>query len=280
MDLNTIDTVIYTTDPFQWRNGDAWLAGGTVLFSFSNKRIKRLLDITQGGWTSLIVSPNGIEIAATCTIAQLYELPSQSKLAKQWPALELVQLCCESFLASFKIWNMSTVGGNLCTALPAGPMISLTVALDGIATIWTVDGASRFLPIENLVIGDEQTSLKPGELLRSIELPSAVLESQVSFRRLSLSNLGRSAVLIIGRLDADATFVLTITASTKRPVKLRFEPSPNHKMPDRQMLQTVLDSAIPEDLYHDDVHGLPLWRRDMTYQLAEEIRVELSQKAM
>jgi hypothetical protein len=33
--------------------------------------------------------------------------------------------------------------------------------------------------------------------------------------------------------------------------------------------------VIPLDLYHDDVHGLPEWRRDMTYRLGEEIRAEL-----
>ena len=54
-----------------------------------------------------------------------------------WIAAPLVNQCCRSFLASFKIWNMATVGGNLCMSLPAGPMISLTSALDGVCTIWT-----------------------------------------------------------------------------------------------------------------------------------------------
>ena len=41
----------------------------------------------------------------------------------------------------------------------------------------------------------------------------------------------------------------------------------------------ALDAAIPEGLYHDDVHGLPAWRKDMTYRLAQEIRAELTAPA-
>jgi len=32
---------------------------------------------------------------------------------------------------------------------------------------------------------------------------------------------------------------------------------------------------ITDDLYHDDVHGKPEWRKHMTLRLAEEIRIEL-----
>ena len=40
----------------------------------------------------------------------------------------------DSFLASLKIWNAATVGGNICMSLPAGPMISLTAALEATYT--------------------------------------------------------------------------------------------------------------------------------------------------
>ena len=36
----------------------------------------------------------------------------------------------------------------------------------------------------------------------------------------------------------------------------------------------ILD-RIPDQLYHDDVHGKPAWRKHMTLRLAEEIRFEL-----
>ncbi|MGO4237332.1 FAD binding domain-containing protein [Pseudarthrobacter sp. YAF2] len=277
MDMNTIEAVVRTTDPAQWRDGDAWLAGGTVLFSYGSyafgpQPLKRLLDLGAAGWTPITVTDDGIDLAATCTIAELYKLPGMAAAdGRGWSGLDLVRACCDSFVASFKVWNMSTVGGNLCTSLPAGPVISLCAGLDGVATILTPGGGSRNVPVSDFVTGDAANCLAPGELLRSVHLPASALSSRVAFRRLSLSNLGRSGVLLIGRLDAGASLVLTVTAATKRPVQLRFD-----GLPDADRLAAALDDAIPAGLYHDDIHGLPAWRRDMTYRLAEEIRAELA----
>ncbi|WP_113716282.1 FAD binding domain-containing protein [Arthrobacter dokdonensis] len=279
MDMNTIEEVVATADPAAWRPGDAWLAGGTVLFSYGSTTLRRLLDLTAAGWPAIEVDRGGIELAATCTIAELYALPDRPGLPRNWAAMELVRLCCDSFVASFKIWNASTVGGNICTALPAGPMTSLCAALDGTATVLEPGGRSRQVPVADLVVGDARTSLAPGELLRSIHLPAAALNSRAAFRRLSLSNLGRSGVLLIGRLTHDGGLVLTVTASTKRPVQVRFAGAAKDTRsaagPGAAELRRALDDAIPAELYHDDIHGLPQWRRDMTYRLAEEIRAEL-----
>jgi hypothetical protein len=284
MDMNTIEAVVRTTDPADWRDGDAWLAGGTVLFSYGStafgpEPLRRLLDLGSAGWQPVTVTADGIELAATCTVAGLYALPE--KLAGEgaeggaatgdWPGLDLIRPCCDSFVASFKVWNMSTVGGNLCTSLPAGPMISLCAGLDGTATVLGPGGSRRELPVVDFITGDGQNALAPGELLRSVSLPASALSSRVAFRRLSLSNLGRSGVLLIGRLDGGGRFTLTVTAATKRPVQLRFE-----SLPGAPELAGELGSAIPEGLYHDDIHGLPAWRRDMTYRLAGEILAELA----
>ncbi|MGA7206435.1 MAG: FAD binding domain-containing protein [Specibacter sp.] len=274
MDMNTIETLVPAADPNTWRPGDAWLAGGTVLFSYGSTTLRRLLDITGAGWEPITVTGDGLELAATCKVGELYALPGRPGLPAAWTALELVRQCCDSFVASWKIWNVSTVGGNICTALPAGPMISLCAALDGVATILEPGGVSRQVPVAGLVVGNARTSLAPGELLRSIHLPASALASRVAFRRLSLSNLGRSGVLVIGRLGHDGELVITVTASTKRPVQLRF-PGAGPECPGAAELRHAIDAAIPAELYHDDIHGLPQWRRDMSYRLAEEIRAEL-----
>lgn len=296
MDLTSVEEVVATTDPAEWRAGDAWLAGGTVLFSsgsYANgaEPLKRLLDLWSAGWAPVTVTDGdgtagtdeaagggagadvGIELAATCTIAELYALPESlgDPHRERWRALDLVRPCCDSFVASFKVWNMSTVGGNLCTSLPAGPIISLCAGLDGVATVLGPGGTTRRVPVADFVTGDGTNCLAPGELLRSVHLPASALASRVAFRRLSLSNLGRSGVLLIGRLDGGASLVLTVTAATRRPVQLRFR-----HLPDAAGLAAALDEAVPSGLYSDDLHGLPEWRRDMTYRLAEEIRAELA----
>lgn len=274
MDLPTVSELVRTADPLSWRPGDTWLAGGTVLFSSGSDTVTRLLDITEAGWEPLTVSGGGLEIAATCTIAELYAFPERASpdQLRRWPALALVRPSCDSFVASFKVWNVSTVGGNVCTGLPAGPMTSLTAALDGTALLLAPDGTARRLPVAELVTGDGRTALAPGELLRSITVPTAALRSRTAFRQLSLTKLGRSGALVIGRLDEDGGFVLTVTASTKRPVQLRFA-----SLPSRARLRAELDTAVEPGLWHDDVHGLPEWRHLMTERLAEEIRAELAE---
>ncbi|MFD6134515.1 FAD binding domain-containing protein [Isoptericola sp. NPDC056618] len=279
MDMNTVTDLVPTADPADWREGDAWLAGGTVLFSYGSQTLRRLLDVTTAGWPALTVTDEGLEIAATCTVAELYAFPeaaASGPVRGAWRALDLVRPCCDAFVASFKIWNTSTVGGNVATSLPAGPMTSLTAALDGVAEVWGPGGARRTQPVAELVTGEMRNTLAPGELLRAIRLPAATLRARTAYRRLSLSNLGRSGVLLIGRLDAPedgGELVITVTASTRRPVQLRF-PAGAH--PDAVGLAAAIDVAIPSELYHDDIHGLPEWRRDMTYRLAEEIRAELT----
>src|SRR6266852_6578999 len=142
MDLNTIGEVARPKAgdaAIGWRDGDAWLAGGTWLFSEPQPSLCRLIDIVDFAWPALQITEQGLQIAATCKIAEL----DGTTYPSNWTATPLFNQCCRSFVASFKIWNTATVGGNLCMALPAGPMISLIAALDGSCTIWTPGAGER-----------------------------------------------------------------------------------------------------------------------------------------
>ena len=54
-----------------WNTGDAWLAGGTWLFSEPQLQVNRLIDIADLGWLALEQSERGLRVAATCKIAEL-----------------------------------------------------------------------------------------------------------------------------------------------------------------------------------------------------------------
>jgi CO/xanthine dehydrogenase FAD-binding subunit len=268
VDLNTIGEIARpdARDAIDWREGDAWLAGGTWLFSEPQPHLRRLIDLQGLGWEPLTVSERGLEIAATCQIAKLVSLTAPP----DWIAAPLIGECCRAFLSSFKIWNTATVGGNVCMSLPAGPMISLTVALEGVCRIMNRDAVERRVTVEDFVTGNHKNVLQPGDLLRSIELPAAALRKRFCFRRVSLTHLGRSTALLAGTLDArDGVFMLTISASTERPLRLKFP-----RLPDADDLRTRIEREIPQ--FFDDVHGTPEYRRHMTFYFAEEIRRELS----
>ena len=269
MDLNTITTVAQPKARDQlpvWTAGDAWLAGGTWLFSEPQAHLRRLIDLADLKWPALTISETGLSIAATCTVAQLDALACPP----EWIASPLINQCCRAFLASFKIWKTATVGGNICMSLPAGPMISLTAALDGVATIWPAGGGERKIGVADFVTGDNRNVLEQGDLLRQIELPLAALKRRSAFRQISLTSLGRSAALLIGSLGSEDAFALTVTASTIRPVQISFA-----RMPTVKELREAILKHISDDLYHTDVHGRPAWRKHMTLRLGEEIRSEL-----
>jgi CO/xanthine dehydrogenase FAD-binding subunit len=273
MDLHTVTRVrrpARAEEVCSWEYGFTWLAGGTWLFSEPQVDVHTLIDLESLGWPSLRASADGLEIAATCKVIELDHFTDEAPT--DWSVAPLFRHCCRAFLASFKIWNEATVGGNVCMSLPAGPMISLAASLEGVCTLWPRGGEPRQVPVVDFVTGNHRNVLAPGELLRSIFLPTHALRKRFAFRRFTLTHLGRSEVLLIGtRCPVHSEFVLTITAATLRPIQLRFE-----GVPAAAELRHAIDAAVPFGVYLDDVHGSPAHRQHLTYYFAEQIRAELA----
>jgi CO/xanthine dehydrogenase FAD-binding subunit len=268
VDLNSVTELAAVTRRAElpaWRPGDAFLAGGTWLFSEPQPDLRRLVDLTALGWPALEVADDGLHMAATCTIAELAAFHTPP----DWVAAPLIGQCCRALLGSFKVWNAATVGGNICLGLAAGPMTSLTAALDGTCVLWTPDGGTRRIPVADFVLGPRRTRLRAGEVLREVVVPLAALRARTAFRAFSLSPVGRSAVVVIGRVDDDGGAVLTVTASTPHPVQLRFG-----RLPGADELSAALVAAEP--VWLDDVHGDPRWRAHLTGRLLSEVRDELT----
>ncbi|MBY0321038.1 MAG: FAD binding domain-containing protein [Reyranella sp.] len=270
MNLNTIVDVKRpkSFEEIEWRDGHAFLGGGTWLFSEPQVSTDTLVDLEQFGWPPLTVTPSGLEIAATCKIVELHDF----KGPPEWRAVPLFDKCVDCFLMSFKIWNAATVGGNIVMSLPAGAMISLTAALEGVCTLWPQNGKPREVPVVDFVTGMHTNVLQKGELLRQIFLPAAALTKRFAMRQVSLTHFGRSAALIVATVeDNDYDFLLTISAATPRPVQIRFRKTPSAKE-----LHQAIDERLPPDAWFNDVHGSAAYKRHVTLYLAEQIRAELS----
>jgi CO/xanthine dehydrogenase FAD-binding subunit len=266
VDLNTVTEFVPATTA-AWRGGDAWLGGGTFLFSQPQPTVTRLLDLRAFGWTPVEETADGVMIATTCTFAELERwLPSRPAWS---PAAGLARQCCHALLGSFKVHNVATVGGNICLSLPAGPMTSFAAALDGMALLRGPDQSRRGVRVADFVTGNNRNTLRPGELLTHLWLPARALASRTTFRQLSLSPVGRSAVLVIARRDAGGQTVITVTASTPHPVQLRFPAPPTPK-------EALSALAVAEPAYLDDVHGSGPWRVAMTSRLVTETLGELA----
>lgn len=277
MDLETVTEVALPRSRAElptFADGDLFLAGGTWVFSAPQTGARRLVDLTTLGWPAIVATPDGLEIAATCTLAELAAFgagdPRAGADPAWWRATAVFGPCCDALRGSFKIQHTATVGGNLCLALPAAPIAALAAALDGTCVIWTPSGGERRVAAEGFVLGDRRTVLEPGEVLRSVLLPGPALRSRALLAQESLTPRGRSAALAIARLDADGAFVLTITASVPAPLVLRFP-----AVPSAGALAETVDAALRASGLHDDVHGDPAWRARLTALLAEDLRGRL-----
>jgi CO/xanthine dehydrogenase FAD-binding subunit len=251
--------------------GETLLGGGTWLMSEPQPGTTGFVDLTTLGWPALEVTPDGLRIAATCTIATLRawaEGRGDLAVPAGWTATAMIPDAVDALLASFKIWNTATVGGNVARAFPAAAMVSLAVALDGVAEIWTPDGAARRTPVERLVTGAGTTGLAPGEVLRAIWLPVSTLRSRAGLRKIALAELGRSGAVVTGRLDPDGSSVFAVTAAVVRPVVRRYA-----ALPDAATLAADVADAPG---YYTDSLGAADWRRGVSVVLAERLRRDLA----
>lgn len=245
--------------------GSAVLAGGTWLYSEPQPGLERLVDITALGWEPITIDDAGLEIAATCTLAEL----AGAAYPARYTAAPLFARACSALVASHKIQRTATVGGNVCLALPAGAVLAALTALGGAALLWG-PGEDQWIPLSHLILGPGETTLAPGEVVRAIRIPESNMCSRTAFRKVALSPLGRSGAVVMGRLDATGACVLTVSAATTRPVVLEFA-----ALPDARELAAIFAEIHP-GLWYDDPHGAPRWRRHVSTLLAVEVVAELS----
>ncbi|KRE20975.1 FAD binding domain-containing protein [Agromyces sp. Soil535] len=266
MDLDTITGYRYarSRDDLVLGATERFVAGGTWMFSEPQLDATGLVDLTTMDWPALEVGDHGLRIGATCTIAELAAMPEHER----WTAHPLFFQCATALLASFKVWNVATVGGNICCSFAAGAMVSLAVALDGVAVVWTADDGEVRMPVEQFVTGNGTNSLAPGDVLRAVELPDYALCARTGYRKIALAELGRSGAVLTGRVDEDGRSVFGITAATWRPTVLRYD-----ELPDAA---TLLADAASADGYYTDPLGTADWRREVSGVLLEEIRQELA----
>ena len=244
--------------------GERIMGGGTWLFSEPQVETTALVDLTTMEWAPLEYTARGLTVAATCTIAELSKLPERDG----WTAQPLFFQCATALLASFKIWNVATVGGNICRSFAAAAMVSLCAGLDAEALVWTPDGGEYRTAVADLVTGNGTNRLQPGEVLRAVDFPDHALRARTGFRKIALASLGRSGAVLTGRVDPDGSAVFGITAATLWPVVLRYPSLPE---------PGVLRSDVAEaDGYYTDPLGAADWRRQVTGVLLEEIRLELA----
>lgn len=265
MDITTVTSFrsARTRDDLALSPGEVVIAGGTWLMSEPQPGTTGFVDLTTLGWPDLEPTEDGLRIGATCTIARLLAWVEHEAPAA-WTSLALARPSADALLASFKIWNTATVGGNVCQAFAAGAMIAMLSTLDATALVWTPDGGERRIAVADLVIDNQATSLAPGEVLRALDVPMRALTGRVALQKIALAELGRSGAVVTARVDADGVAVFVVTAAVRRPRVIRFG-----RLPGAGELRDAVASAPG---FYTDPLGSADWRRGVSVVLAERVR--------
>ncbi len=116
-------------------------------------------------FTAIQRTDDGIRLGSMVTAGQIV---ADKELQKQYPVLYEAALN----LASMQIRQVATIGGNLCTASPAGDMSCALVALEADCEILNAKGELRIVHINDFFTGVRKTVLQKDEVLRSILITS------------------------------------------------------------------------------------------------------------
>ncbi|CAJ1087680.1 aldehyde oxidase 5 isoform X2 [Xyrichtys novacula] len=116
---------------------------------------------------------NGVTVGAACSLSSLQEEMQgaveemEEEKTRGYRALLEILRC----LAGKQIRNMATVGGNILSANPKYDLSSVLAALDSTLHVISKDGM-RSVPLdEKLFTGFGKTSIRPNEVLLSIDIP-------------------------------------------------------------------------------------------------------------
>lgn len=102
-------------------------------------------------------------IGAGTTLQRLWECPG---VAQELPALSQAV----SVFGSPPLRHSATLGGNICTASPAGDTLP-PLYVYGASLVLSSSQAQRRVPIGDFILGPGRTALRPGEIVTEVVIP-------------------------------------------------------------------------------------------------------------
>lgn len=181
----------------QNRGKAAFIAGGTDLLVNLKKKavnynliisLERLADLTAIKYSD----EKGLTIGAMTRIG---DLEDSSMVKEKYPALATAA----GVLGSPQIRNRATIGGNICTARPAGDMIGPLIAYGATVRLVSNKGA-RLQRLEELFLGPGKTKIKEDEILVDIQLNAVNAKTGASYIKYTLRKAMEIAMVNITTL--------------------------------------------------------------------------------
>ena len=178
------------------------IAGGTDLLVRLRREASDAMLISLDRVAALLgieeVDEDGAMLAIGAT-TRIDELARSPLLADRAP---LLQRAARTFAAP-AIRNMATIGGNLCTASPAGDCLVPLYALGAQVELVSLAGRRR-LPIADFILGPGRSALARGEIVARVLLPARDRFAWQAYEKVGRrQSLAISVVSFAGLLQLD-----------------------------------------------------------------------------
>ncbi len=245
-------------------------AGGTDLFVQRRYQtqdespligLERIQELRTTAWEG-----DTFTVGAATPIRQLLEDDSVQTLL---PVLAQGLAC----MGGPALRNMATIGGNLCTASPAGDSLPPLYVL-GADVVLHSEFGRRSLPIKEFILGPGSTSLRCGEILHSIKISRPPPGSVQWYQKVGQRKANAIAIVslaVLGRSAPDGGFQsirlawgsVGPTVITSREAEACLESSPLTMEKVNSAAQTARQAVAPID----DIRASAEYRRMLSGNL-------------
>jgi aerobic carbon-monoxide dehydrogenase medium subunit len=209
-----------------------------------------------------VLRDSGLEIGALTTHREIERAPETTNYC---PTL------AENFsrIATVRIRNQATIGGNLVHADPAQDPPPMLLALDAEAVVWSKSGERR-IPLDGFFEDFFQTAVQEGELLTAVRLrglPEGTRTTYVKFLPRTEDDYATVSVAAAVRLGADGRCEhIRVALGSCAPIPLRSKKVEN-ALQGQQLTPKAIDDAaelVRDEVDPiDDVRGSARYKREM-----------------
>jgi carbon-monoxide dehydrogenase medium subunit len=248
-----------------WRQG--LLRPGHVI---GLRRIASLGTITSAG--------GGLVIGATVTHRAIER---STDVARYCPALT----SAFASVATVRVRNQATVGGNLAHADPAQDPPPMLMAL-GAKVVAASSAGERSILLDELFVDVFTTSLRPGEIITSVRLPPLAAGTRATYLKFlprTADDYATVSVAATLRLAADGSVGdvrVALGAAGPTPVRARgVEDALRGAVPDAKRIADAAARVDVDIAPFDDVRGSAAYKREMARVWTERALVSLVEAA-
>jgi carbon-monoxide dehydrogenase medium subunit len=186
-------------------------------------------------------------------------------------------------IATIRIRNQATIGGNLAHADPAQDPPPILIALSAVVVIAGRGGARREVPVEDFFAGYFETVLEPGELVLGVRIPYAAAGTKTTFTKFlprSVDDYATVAVAASARLDPEGRIAhvrIALGAVDTVPVRAHaVETALLGTRPDPVTLGEAAALVRTAIAPLDDVRGSSAYKREMAVVWLRRALVEVT----